>query len=359
MRRRRVWAGLLLGGLLLGAGAAATWYGLLGGGEPFQRTAIDGLAPRESAVDDAARGDDEDEREGEGEGESEAEEALPGVVNVLVAGSDSRDGLTEQEIEDLSLGSFDGARPDTIILAQVRPDGSDAVLLSIPRDLRVDHCDGSVDKINHAFALAGSVGKEGGSCLVETVTDTTGIPVHHYVEVDVPGFMQVVDTIGGVEMCLDSAKRDARAGLDLPAGCQRLDGADSLAYVRTRSIDGAGDFGRMDRQQRFVRALADEASDASFFANVPRLVRTLEKLEQAVTTDDGLGLRTMRTLASALSDADGDDINGTTVPGEGRTIDGTYYLEMAEDEAERLFAAFREGRAHEELSKTATSRADE
>lgn len=325
----------------LGGLAGWAWFGLLGGGTPVQRAAIDGLAPR-----DGSGGED-------GAGDDPADEDLPEVVNVLMAGSDSREGVSAEEAQKYSLGEVGGSRADTIMLVQMRTDGSDAAVLSIPRDLRVERCDGSTGKINAAFAIAADRGAEGGSCLVDTVTRATGIPVHHYVEVDVIGFMDVVDTVGGVEMCFDGPQRDARSGLDLPSGCQRLDGAESLAYVRSRSLDETGDFGRMERQQRFVKSLVGEVAGSASLGNVGQMLRTLDEVEEAVKTDDELGLGMMRSLASAFRDAGGDDIVSATVPGESRTIGGVWYVVMDEEEAEDVFSAFREGRANDHLDRLA------
>lgn len=337
--------GLVVGAVVLialGGVAAWAWFGLLSGGSPVQRAEIDGLTSR-----DGSGGDDDDGSDDDGED-------LPDVVNVLMAGSDSRDHLSADESQELSLGEAPGARADTIMLVQMRPDGSDAAVLSIPRDLRVERCDGSTGKINAAFAIAAERGEEGGSCLVDTVARVTDIPVHHYVEIDVIGFTDVVDTLGGVEMCFDEAQRDRRSGLDVAEGCQRLDGADSLAYVRSRSLDDSGDFGRMERQQRFLKSLADEAAGSASLGNARQMLRTLDEVQESVKTDEGLGLGMMRSLASAFRNAGGDDIAATTVPGDSQTISGIWYVVMREDEAEEVFSAFRDGIAHEHLDRVAS-----
>src|SRR6056297_1054617 len=169
-----------------------------------------------------------------------------GPINVLLVGSDSREDLSDDERRELSTGSAEGERTDTIILLSV--DGGDVALLSFPRDLWVTRCDGSVGRINAATRVGGP------SCLATTVSSLSGIDIHHYATVTFGGFRDLVDAVGGVELCLEAPIADRDAGIDLPAGCQVLDGTDALGFVRVRKIDD--DFGRMGRQQEFLRAFA-------------------------------------------------------------------------------------------------------
>ena len=275
------------------------------------------------------------------------EEPLEPVTNVLIAGSDSRAGLDREQRVELSVGDAEGSRADTLMLVQLRADEPDAALLSVPRDLRVTLCDGSVGRINEALEVDYGAAPE--SCLVETIADVSGIDVHHYVGIDMAGFVDLVDTVGGVEMCFEHRKVDERAGLDVHPGCKQLGGADALAYARARELDETGDFGRMERQHRLVRALLDEVAGAGFLTDVPRMLRTLGDVSEAVTTDAGFDLATMRGLVTAFADTEADDAPGATVPGRIDVIDGASYVEMVEHEAEELFAAFREGRAYEFL----------
>lgn len=161
-----------------------------------------------------------------------------GPLHVLITGSDSREGLTAEERIALTTGSAGGERADTIILLTVH--GGRAGMLSFPRDLSVERCDGSVGRINGALAIGGP------TCLVETVHRVSGIRAHHHVTVTFGGFRDVVDAVGGVELCLDGPIRDRSAGIDLPAGCQVLDGAEALGFVRVRMIDS--DLARIQRQ---------------------------------------------------------------------------------------------------------------
>lgn len=257
-------------------------------------------------------------------------------MHVLIIGSDSRADLTPEERAALRTGSVAGERADTIMLLTVYRDH--VGLLSFPRDLAVERCDGTSGRINAALAIGGP------ACLVETVHALSGIRAHHHVAVTFGGFVDVVDAVGGVELCLDAAIRDRDAGIDLPAGCQVLDGADALGYVRVRKIDS--DFARMERQQEFLRALAREIADPAIVARPWRLTQTYSGLTRSVTVDDGLGRVAMARLASGLRAlAEGDAVTAT-VPADPFTApSGAALLRVRADEAAELFAGFADGSA--------------
>jgi len=257
-----------------------------------------------------------------------------GPMHVLITGSDSREGLSAQERIELTTGSASGERADTILLLSI--DGARAGLLSFPRDLSVTRCDGSVGRINGALAIGGP------SCLVETVRTLSGIPVHHHVAVTFGGFRDVVDAIGGVELCLEGPLSDRAAGIDLPAGCQVLDGRDALGYVRVRRIDS--DFGRVERQQRFLRALAGELASPMLLIQPWRLVPAVLGVSRAVEVDqhmDPIGLARMAIGLRALS---GEDAFTATVPADGfQSSSGAALLRVRATEAEALFVGFADG----------------
>jgi LCP family protein required for cell wall assembly len=265
------------------------------------------------------------------------------VMNVLLIGSDDRSTLSEEERRRLNFDNPGGRRPDTLMLAQLEVGGSGAALLSFPRDLRVELCDGGVDKINASFAAGQRSGVGAESCLVQTVTNLTGIDIHHYVEVDFRGFMQVVDVLGGVSMFLEQPMVDSKAHLNVPAGCVRLTPEQALGFVRSRGYDD--DFGRIARQQRFVREVVEELTSIGVLANPPKLFSLVDRAANAVHTDDSLGLRGMRDIALGLRRITSDDVMGQTVPGSPQTIDGVSYVVVDDAEAGREFAAFRDGTA--------------
>jgi LCP family protein required for cell wall assembly len=255
-------------------------------------------------------------------------------MHVLVVGSDSREELTAEQRRALSTGSAEGERTDTIFLMTIQ--GGRTALLAFPRDLWVTRCDGSTGRINVAEEIGGP------SCLVQTVRELSGIDVQHYVRVTFGGFVDVVDAVGGVEVCLEEPINDRDAGIDLPAGCQVLEGPDALGYVRVRKIDD--DLGRIQRQQRFLQALARQVAAPSTLLNPVRSVRTMNEVGGALATDSGMGPFPLLRLAwGGRSLATGGAV-AHTVPGTpDRTSGGADILRVREAEAEALFATFRDG----------------
>ena len=166
----------------------------------------------------------------------------------LLVGSDSRQDLTaEQQAELATGGDVGNGRTDTILLVHVPGLGSDVptTMVSIPRDSYVPIPGYGEDKINAAFALGGA------PLLAQTVEQATGLRLDHYAEIGFDGFAVMVDAVGGVTMCPPEPISDPLAGIDLPAGCQELDGRSALGYVRTRATPRA-DLDRMTNQREFM-----------------------------------------------------------------------------------------------------------
>ncbi|MDP8970860.1 MAG: LCP family protein [Actinomycetota bacterium] len=263
------------------------------------------------------------------------------VLNVLVVGRDSREGLSEEELQSLGTEKDSGQLTDTIMLLSLDPRRDKAALLSFPRDLMVTLCDGTRGRINQAYYVGEQRGTGGGSCVLQTVESLTLVPVNHYVEVDFAGFIDVVDALGGVRMYLQEPLEDAYAGVDLPAGCVTLNGAEALGFVRARHVDN--DFGRIARQQRFVHELMREVTSAGTLLNVPRMFGLINSLSHTVHTDQDLSLGDMRRIAFSLRELGPDRLETRTVPGVQRTVGGAAYVVAKDREAQALFEAFRSG----------------
>ncbi len=267
---------------------------------------------------------------------------LPGgeeieIMNVLLIGSDARETLTASELND----GTTGRRPDTLMLAQLELNGTRAALLSFPRDLRVELCDGSLNKINASFMIGERLGMGGESCLVQTITKHTGIEIHHYAEVDFRGFMNVIEVLGGVTMYLDQPMIDSKAHLNVPAGCVTLTPEQALGFVRSRGYDD--DFGRIARQQRFIREVVQELSSLGVIANPAKLFSLVNAGANAVTTDEGFSLGVMREVVEGARNLTADDLQTHTVPGDAQMIDGVSYVVERSEEAQAIYARFRDG----------------
>lgn len=177
--------------------------------------------------------------------------------NYLLVGSDSRDGLTKAQKKKLATGSVEGKRTDTIMLVHVSESGGKPVMVSLPRDSYVPIPGHKPNKINAAYAFGGA------RLLTATVENVTGIHVDGYVEIGLGGFASVVDSVGGVRLCVPRDMKDKKAGINLKKGCQTLGGPDALGYVRSRYEDPLGDIGRAARQRQFLGALMKQAATPS------------------------------------------------------------------------------------------------
>jgi LCP family protein required for cell wall assembly len=234
--------------------------------------------------------------------------------NYLLVGSDSREGFDPDSSDAAVVGSTDavgGRRSDTIMVLRQERNGG-AGLVSLPRDLWVEIAGtGRSQRINSAY-------NEGPERLAATVSQSLGIPIHHYVEVDFVGFKDIIDRLGGVEVCVQYAARDRSSGLVLDPGCQVLDGTMALAFARSRHYeqwdgtnwveDPRADLGRIERQQLFIRAAVDGSlrklqsspfGSGEVIAAVVDSVRIDDRLDpisagQALRAAAEVGLRTYR-----------------------------------------------------------------
>ena len=186
----------------------------------------------------------------------------PGKTFLLV-GSDSRAGLSKAEQKRLGTGSTGGQRTDTIMIVYVPPGGKPA-LISVPRDSYVDIPKSGKNKINAAYAFGGP------QLLVQTVEQNTGLRMDGYMEIGFGGFVGIIDSLGGIRMCLPNAIKDRDSHIDLRKGCQTLTGTEALGYVRMRKADPRGDLGRVERQREMLAAVAKKAASPSTVLNPVR-----------------------------------------------------------------------------------------
>jgi LCP family protein required for cell wall assembly len=250
----------------------------------------------------------------------------------LLVGSDSRQGLTLEQQAELTTGDDMGnGRTDTILLVHVPGIGSSTptTMVSIPRDSYVSIPGYGEDKINAAFAVGGA------PLLAQTVEQATGIRLDHYAEIGFDGFAVMVDAVGGVTMCPSEPINDPLAGIDLPAGCQKLDGRSALGYVRTRATPRA-DLDRMINQRQFMSALLHRAASPAVLLNPLRWYPMTHAATGAITVDAGAHIWDMARLAWALRG----DMLTTTVPiGEFTGSDSGSVVVWNSDTAGQLFAA--------------------
>jgi len=265
--------------------------------------------------------------------------STPGTTFLLV-GSDSRAGLTDEQARELSTGteaSAEGQRTDTILLLHVPTGGGPSVLVSLPRDSFVEIPGEGGNKLNAAFSFGGP------QLLAATVEAETGIGIDSYVETGFTGFAAVVEALGGIEVCPPAPLQDPAAGIDLPAGCQQVQGADALGYVRSRKTDATGDLARVQRQREVLGGIMERTLDPALLLNPPKAYRTARAGGSGLRVDEGTGpvdlgrfLLGMRSVSSA---------GGVqlTVPVSNPDLSTSAGSAVEWDEArsEQLFAALR------------------
>jgi LCP family protein required for cell wall assembly len=243
--------------------------------------------------------------------------------NWLLVGSDNRAGLTKEEIAALHVGgattaNASGRRSDTMILLHLSPGTGKATLISLPRDSYVTipaytdskgrHHAASHNKLNASYDLGGP------QLTVQTVELATGLQIDHYVEVGFGGFVKMVDTLGGVQVCSTTALKDPKSGLNIKAGTTTLDGKEALAYVRARYVDPTADLGRMKRQQAFLGSLFRKALSAGVLLNPLKLNAFLSATLSSVTVDDTVTRDDLLNLAARTGGLSPSHVVFATVP---------------------------------------------
>ncbi len=222
----------------------------------------------------------------------------PGAgVNWLITGSDSRQGLTNAQMRHLATGfNIGGARSDTIMVLHLPANGGRPVLISIPRDSYVKIPGYGYDKINAAFDLGGP------ALLAKTVQNATGLYINHYMGIGFGGFVRVVNAVGGVRMCLKAPLVDPSAGLHLRAGCQVLDGAEALGFVRSRHTYPTQDLQRIQNQRIFLAALLRKMTSMGILLDPFKSYPAAADVVGALTVDQGTSLYQLVHVAFALRD---------------------------------------------------------
>ena len=289
----------------------------------------------------------------------DAPRSSDGSMNILLIGLDSRkdqngDDLPQDILDELHAGGSDdgGYNTNTLILTHVGADGR-VVAFSIPRDdyVAVDGINGYDHiKIKQAYGLAKAQfeqklvdrgltdqatvekqGREAGrAATLRAVRNLTGVPIDYFAEITLAGFYDVTKALGGVDVCLNNAAQDDYSGADFPAGPQRLDAAQALAFVRQRRGLDNGDLDRTHRQQAFLVSVMHQLQQAGTFTDMTKMSQLLDVARKDIVLSDGWGDEQFRRLGEIAGGANVtyrtlpvlryDDVNGEAVnvidPGE-------------------------------------------
>lgn len=332
MKKRLIIGGAVAVGLLLLIGAVfamTTW-------NDVNRVSIE---PTEEPVVQPESESSGNEATGGEEGGLPPEE----MEVILLVGSDSRDHLASVQ----GFGEFGGQRAD-VVMVLIRPaDGSRAALLSLPRDLLVDNVcqEGGEHRLNDALQGCGSL--NGPAALTRTVEDVIGRDVDHFALVDLAGFQEAVDAVGGYEICLERPVRDQRAQLELPAGCTHATGAQTLAWLRSRStqeltedgwrvMPGVNDLTRNERQRAFLLSMMGQLSDfgsPTDVADVAQVIAPYVTVDSQLSFIDAVNLAwTMRGLnRGSIDELEIPVSDATTESGAAVLVAGVDIADLVDD----------------------------
>ena len=262
--------------------------------------------------------------------QGDIQEPIPEVVplddpeepfNALLVGSDSREGLTEEEQDDLGaqdIGAdgqaISGERADTLILARINPETNRVTMVQFPRDLYVPIAGGGSNKINSA--LLNSKGN-----LVQTVEDLTGLDINVYVQVNIAGFRDLVDAIGGVDVCIpEPIPFDSATGIEVTeeeVGMVHFGGDRALRFVRSRKVFGEGDFARIQNQQKFLAAAVNKITSVGTFLSFNKLLSVKRAAGKNLKVDSNTDLRELYNFMKRFREFNPANYEAYTVPNLG------------------------------------------
>jgi len=259
-------------------------------------------------------------------------------TNWLIAGSDSRQGLTKKQERRFSTGALDNTgygRSDTILVLHIPASGK-PLLISFPRDSYVRIPGYGMNKINAAYSFGGP------ALLAKTIQNNTGLYINHFMDIGFGGFVRVVNAVGGVRMCLKHSLNDRASGLHLHTGCQVLNGGDALAYVRDRHNFATQDLQREQDQRIFLKALLSKMTSPGVILNPFAALPAASGAVSTLTVDKGTSLYQLFRVAEAMRNP-----QTTTVPiaNSNFPTPAGDAVEWNSSQAKRLFNDLQTGQA--------------
>jgi LCP family protein required for cell wall assembly len=275
---------------------------------------------------------------------------LPGsAMNVLIVGSDARSVIKGSARNERQFRGGTGGRTDTIMLLHIAPKAAHAVLVSFPRDLYVSIPGHGMARLNSAYNK--DTYRDGGpGLLIKTVRELTGLAVNHYIEINLSSFQNIVNAIGGVSIYFPQPVSDRESGLAIAhAGCIHLNGSMALSFVRARYIYTTADIGRIQAQQRFIRAVINKAKGDIF--DPTKVLGVADAITKGLIIDQRINLGLALGIARRL--ADQRRIDFRIFPGSFRT--NTPYWWPNYPEAKQLFTSLAKDEPLPDVGKTEQS----
>ncbi|GAA1900456.1 LCP family protein [Williamsia serinedens] len=278
--------------------------------------------------------------------------AQTGDQTYLIVGTDTRAGQNGR-VGAGTTAEADGARSDTVILVNVPANRSRVVAVSFPRDLAVDRPEcRSWDNNTGTYGtdmvpaetgakLNTAYGDGGPECAVKVIQQLSGLNINHFIAMDFFGFEQVVNKLGGVQVCSPTPLYDYELGQILSRpGKQIVRGSRALNYVRARTVEseGNGDYGRIKRQQLFMSSLLRSMLSGQVLSNPAKLngiINTFIKYSLV----DGIDTDSLLNLAQSLDGLQAGRVTFLTVPTAGTTTDGSNNEIPRTDDINAIFDA--------------------
>lgn len=254
------------------------------------------------------------DREKSDKREEKVEFDLQDPLSILVVGIDEREG--------------DSGRTDSMVVLTINPDEKSTNVLSIPRDTRTELIDedgdSEFDKINHAYAYGGI------EMSITSIEHFLNIPIDYYAEVNMQGFRDIVDAVGGIDV--NNKIEFELDGTYLPEGDLHLDGEEALQYARMRKEDPLGDFGRQERQREVISKVIDKGASLNSLTNYDDILDALEdNIKTNLTLNEIIGIQLEYKSAATK-------INKLEVEGENKRLDDGIWYYIVEDETRQLLS---------------------
>jgi len=281
-----------------------------------------------------------------GDGAANAGNDSNGRMQILILGSDTRDGKNaEYGAADLSTGY---GQSDVMMLMDISADNKRVSVISFPRDLLVDIPQCKDQETNEVYPARSGVmineamAQAGIGCAVDTVNKLTGLEVDHFMMADFNAVKELSNSVGGVEVCISDAVYDPDSRLRLPKGTSSVEGEMALAFLRTRhAFADGGDLGRIKAQQGFLSSLTRKIKDEGTLSDPGKMLRIADVVTQNLTVDEGLAsVPSLLTIGNRLKDIDISKVAFVAVPTTPAVLDPNR-LEIAEPAGEQLFSALR------------------
>jgi LCP family protein required for cell wall assembly len=282
-----------------------------------------------------------------GGGSNESVSDATGRMQILILGSDTRDG------KNADYGTADDSRgygkSDVMMLMDISEDNKRVSVISFPRDLLVDIPACKDEETNQSYPARSGVmineamAEAGIGCAVDTVNRLTGLEVDHFMMADFNAVKELSNAVGGVDVCISDAVYDPDSRLRLPKGTSSVEGEMALAFLRTRhAFADGGDLGRIRAQQGFLSSLTRKIKDEGTLSDPGKMLKIADVVTQNLTVDEGLAsVPTLLTIGNRLKDIDLGKVAFVSVPTAPALLDPNR-LQIAEPAGSQLFAAMRQ-----------------